>query len=98
MVDEQSHPLHKLDKEIIDKLIVTEAPKNFDYINLARLINRYENFPGEENLKKDLNKILVFWNLSKETLFSKTRDIWSKNFKPNDTSKDLIGSGFDASN
>ena len=98
MVDEQCHPLHNLDKVIVDNLIVTENPKDFDLINLSRLINRYENFPGEINLKKDLNKILNFWKLSKEELFEKTRDIWSNNFRPNDTAKDLIGSGFDTSN
>ena len=44
-----------------------------------------------------LAKILNFWKLSKEVLFTKTRNIWLKDFKPQNTTKDLIGSGFDTS-
>ena len=97
MEDEQIHPLHDLDKNILDSLIVKQNPDDFDLINLARLINRYESFPGEETIKNDIEKIMNFWTISKEELFFKTRNIWSNNFKPN-TSKDLIGSGFDTSN
>ena len=98
MEEEQSHPLHNTDKELIDSMIIKENPSDNDYINLARLINRYNNFPGETELKKDLIKILNFWKISNEELFSKTRFIWSKNFRPSDTTKDMIGSGFDTSN
>ena len=98
MEDEQIHPLHDLDKIIIDSLIVNDKPEDLDLINLARLINRYQNFPGEIELKNDLNKILKFWKLSKNELFSKTRIIWSSNFRPSNAPKDLIGSGFDTSN
>ena len=98
MEDDQIHPLHDIDKNIIDALVVKQIPENIDLINLARLINRYQNFPGEKDLKNDLKKIIKFWNISKELLFAKTRDIWSNNFKPSNSPKDLIGSGFDTSN
>ena len=98
MEDDQIHPLHDIDKNIIDSLVVKQNPEDIDLINLARLINRYQNFPGEQNLKIDLGKILNFWNISEEILFAKTRNIWSNNFKPNNVPKDLIGSGFDTSN
>ena len=98
MKDEQTHPLHDVDKAIIDSLIVKEIPEDFDFINLARLINRYDRFPGESALKADLDKILNFWKLSRDDLFLKTRLIWAKSFRPNSTTKDLIGSGFDTSN
>tara|TARA_Y100001970_G_scaffold288149_1_gene414659 strand:- start:35222 stop:35518 length:297 start_codon:yes stop_codon:yes gene_type:complete len=98
MHDEQIHPLHNTDKEIIDSLIVKITPEDFDLINLARLINRYEGFQGEQDLKNDLTKILKFWNISKDELFSKTRIIWERSFRPSNQSKDLIGSGFDTSN
>ncbi len=98
MEDDQIHPLHDIDKNIIDALVIKQIPSDIDLINLARLINRYQNFPGEKDLKNDLEKILKFWNISKELLFAKTRDIWSNNFKPNNVPKDLIGSGFDTSN
>ena len=98
MSNEQTHPLHKTDKDIVDSLIVKKNPNDSDLINLARLINRYSNFPGEIEIKTDLEKILKFWQFSKNELFKKTRIIWSENFRPSNTSKDLIGSGFDTTN
>ena len=98
MSNEQTHPLHVIDKKIIDSLITKEKPQDLDFINLARLINRYTNFPGEIELKEDIDKILKFWKISKNELFFKTRKIWSKGFRPTDTNKDLVGSGFDTSN
>ena len=76
MGNEQTHPLHETDKNIIDSLITKKTPEDLDYINLARLINRYTNFPGE----------------------IETKNIWSKSFRPSNTNKDLVGSGFDTSN
>ena len=98
MSNEQTHPLHTTDKTIIDSLITKEEPEELDFINLARLINRYSNFPGEFEIKNDIEKILNFWNISKNELFSKTKVIWSKSFRPMNTNKDLVGSGFDTSN
>ena len=98
MSNEQTHPLHATDKHIIDSLITKETPEDIDFINLARLINRYTNFPGEIEIKTDIDKILKFWKISKNELFSKTRNIWSRSFRPSNTSKDLVGSGFDTSN
>ena len=98
MSNEQTHPLHIADKTIIDSLITKEEPEDLDFINLARLINRYTNFPGEFEIKNDIEKILKFWNISKNELFSKTKVIWSKSFRPTNTNKDLVGSGFDTSN
>ena len=98
MSNEQTHPLHTTDKIIIDSLITKEEPEDLDFINLARLINRYNNFPGETEIKNDIEKILNFWKITKKELFSKTKNIWSNSFKPSSTNKDLIGSGFDTSN
>jgi len=98
MEEEQIHPLHDSDKEIVDSLITKTNPEDIDLISLARLIKRYQNFIGEKDLKADLEKILTFWNISKESLFSKTRLIWGSDFIPNNRSDDLVGSGFDTSN
>ena len=95
MANNQTHPLHSTDKTIIDSLITKEIPEDFDLINLARLINRYDNFPGEQEIKADIVKIMKFWNINKENLFSKTRNIWSNNFRPKNTSEEIVGSGFD---
>ena len=98
MSNEQTHPLHTTDKNIIDSLITKEEPEDLDFIKLARLINRYTNFPGEIEIKNDINKILKFWKITKNELFSKTKEIWSRSFRPPNTNKDLVGSGFDTSN
>ena len=98
MSSEQTHPLHATDKKIIDSLISKENPQDFDLVNLARLINRYDNFPGEIEMKEDIEKTLKFWKFTKDNLFSITKKLWSNNFKPSNTSKDLVGSGFDTSN
>ena len=98
MSNDQTHPLHAIDKNNIDSLITKEKPDDIDFINLARLINRYEHFPGEIEIKNDIKKILKFWKITKNELFSKTKNIWSKSFRPTNTNKDLIGSGFDTSN
>ena len=98
MSNEQTHPLHLIDKDIIDSLITKKIPEDIDYINLARLINRYTNFPGEIEIQNDIEKILRFWKITKNELFSITKNIWSKSFRPSDTNRDLVGSGFDTSN
>ena len=98
MSNEQTHPLHQTDKNIIDSLIVKENPQDSDFINLARLIIRYSDFPGEIEIKNDIEKILRFWKISQDELYSRTRNLWSNNFRPSNTNKDLVGSGFDTSN
>ena len=98
MSNEQIHPLHATDKKIIDSLITKDRPEDFDFINLARLINRYDNFPGEIEIKEDIQKILKFWNITQDTLFSMTKKLWSNNFRPSNPTNVLVGSGFDTSN
>ena len=98
MSNEQTHPLHTTDKMIIDSLISKDIPEDFDLINLARLINRYDNFPGEVEMKNDIEKTLKFWKLTKDNLFLMTQKLWANNFRPSNTAKDLVGSGFDTSN
>ena len=98
MSNAQTHPLHATDKKIIDSLITKDKPEDLDLINLARLINRYDDFPGEIEIKEDIKKILKFWNITKDILFSETKKLWSNNFRPSNDTKDLVGSGFDTSN
>ena len=98
MSNEQTHPLHATDKNILDSLIIKEKPEDIDFINLARLINRYSDFPGEIEIKNDIEKTLKFWKITKNQLFSNTKKIWSKSFRPKNTNKDLVGSSFDTSN
>ena len=73
MSNEQTHPLHATDRNIIDSLITKEKPEDLDFINLARLINRYTGFPGEIEIKNDIDKILKFWKITKNELFQKQK-------------------------
>ena len=68
MGNDQIHPLHLTDRRVIDSLITKVKPEDFDLINLARLIKRYDNFPGEKEMKEDIIKILKFWNINKHAL------------------------------
>ena len=76
MGNEQTHPLHETDKNIIDSLI-TKKIEDLDFINLARLINRL-TFPWRIEIKNDLEKFLKFWKNPKSELFSKTKNIGQK--------------------
>ena len=78
MSKEQNHPLHLIDKNIIDSLITRDEPEDLDFINLARLINRYTNFPGEFEIKNDIEKILKFWKITKIDLFARTKKFGQK--------------------
>ena len=49
-------------------------------------------------MKDDIEKTLKLWNLTRDNLFLITKKIWSNNFRPSNTTKDLVGSGFDTSN
>ncbi len=53
---------------------------------------------GEIEIKEDIEKTLKFWRITKDNLFLKTKMLWSNNFRPSNTNKDLVGSGFDTSN
>ena len=49
-------------------------------------------------MKEDIQKTLKFWKITKDNLFLETKKLWSNNYKPSNTTKDLVGSGFDTSN
>ena len=97
MNQEQNHPLYSTDRETVDRLLSRNSPNNSDFVDLARLFIRYENFPGAEDLKLDLEKILRFWKLSRSELNNIARKIWSDGFRPSANSEESIGSGFDTS-
>ena len=97
MKENQTHPLYTKDRALVDSFIIKKNPSDEDLVNLARLINRYDFFPGANDIKFDLEKTLSFWNLTRDSLNNSTRNIWSNNFKPGQTSEGCIGSGFDAS-
>ena len=98
MEQAQNHPLYLTDREHLDRLSTRYPPKDDDLVDLARLIIRYEDFQGAEDLKVDIQKIIKKWNLNREELEIKTRDIWSNGFRPiSSPITESVGSGFDTS-
>ena len=98
MDQDQNHPLYPTDREHVDRLSVRNPPEDIDLVDLARLIIRYEDFQGADDLKVDIQKIMKKWDLNREELEIKTREIWSNGFRPvNSPITESVGSGFDTS-
>ena len=93
----QNHPLYLVDRDHVNRLLAKEIPVDQDLIDIARLIMRYEGFPGANDIQMDMLKTLRLWGLTKEQLNSKTKEIWSKGFRPGNDSEENVGSGFDTS-
>ncbi len=100
-MEAQNHPLYPVDREHLNRLLSKNIPNNDDFILLARLLIRYEDFPGAKDLKMDMVKTLENWGLSREELNKTTKRLWSKgdatDATPQAASDEIVGSGFDAS-
>ena len=94
-MEEQNHPLYAIDRENVDRLLSKESPEDGDIVDLARLLLRYEGFPGASDLQDDMNKTLKLWGLSRDILNAKARLIWEGNYRPGMKPEDVVGSGFD---
>ncbi len=94
---QQNHPLYITDRDHIDRMLAKSVPEDEDLVDLARLLIRYEGFPGAIDLQEDMEKLLDLWGLSRVSLNAKTSDLWNKGLRPGQSSGGNIGSGFDAS-
>ena len=92
---EQSHPLHALDREVVNALLAAESPSDAQLVDLARLLMRYQGFPGARDLQDDLERLLRLWGLDRQALHSRTRAIWAAGFRPGQASEEAVGSSFD---
>tara|TARA_B100000214_G_C23629252_1_gene473226 strand:- start:167 stop:478 length:312 start_codon:yes stop_codon:yes gene_type:complete len=98
MNEAQNHPLYSTDRDNLDRLCAIESPASKDFVELARLIIRYQDFNGAEDLNSDMKKLLKKWHIDRTILEEKTRKIWSEGFRPSSSSgSDNVGSGFDTS-
>ncbi len=93
----QNHPLYPVDRELVDRLLAKDSPAEEDLVDLARLLNRYEGFPGAENLQVDMAKALNLWGMTREQLNISARELWSKGYRPGKNIDEAVGSGFDTS-
>ena len=98
MNEAQNHPLYSTDRENLDRLMGINSPGSIDFVELARLLIRYQDFKGADDLNIDMEKLLKKWGLNRGMLEEITRKIWSDGFRPtSSTSPDNVGSGFDTS-
>lgn len=72
---DQQHPQAKSDHQIIAQILQAEATPD-NQAEVARLLIRYQDFPGAREIQKDLAKILEQWGLTKEILFAQTRKLY----------------------
>ena len=98
MTEAQNHPLYSTDRENLDRLMGTNSPGSIDFVELARLLIRYQDFKGADDLNSDMEKLLKKWGLNRVKLEEITRKIWSDGFRPTShSSPENVGSGFDTS-
>ena len=75
-VQEQQHPQEKPDRELLNNLLKSE-PNDLSLVECARLLIRYQGFPGARETQRDLALLLQKWQLTEVGLFEKTRQIHS---------------------
>jgi hypothetical protein len=93
---EQSHPLHAIDRQVIDQLLAAAIPSEAHLVDAARLLHRYRGCPGASDLKDDLERVLRLWGLDQGTLQQRTRALWAGGYRPGlAAGAEAVGSGFD---
>ncbi|MFN7898329.1 MAG: DUF3288 family protein [Synechococcaceae cyanobacterium] len=94
-MEEQHHPLHSSDRLSVDRLLAVEVPADDHLVDAARLLMRFEGFPGAQDIRDDLARILRLWKLDRDGLHQRTREIWAAGFRPAPAATEAVGSGFD---
>ncbi|MFN5193510.1 MAG: DUF3288 family protein [Cyanobacteriota bacterium] len=97
-MDDQSHPLHSSDRDTIDRLLAATTPADDHLVDAARLLMRYDGFPGARDLQDDLARVLRHWGIGRQELHSRTRAVWAAGFRPapGGGPVEAVGSGFDS--
>lgn len=72
--EEQRHPRRNEDRAAVDRLLNAE-PTGYNLGELARLRIRYRDFPGEPDLRQDLDRLLQQWQLDEAELFARTQQL-----------------------
>ena len=93
---DQSHPLYASDRDTVDRLLAVQDPADAHLVDAARLLMRYQGFPGARDLQSDLDKALRLWGMSHDALQARSRAIWAAGYRPGPTATEAVGSGFDS--
>lgn len=91
----QQHPLYAQDRAIADRLLAATTPTQQDIVDLARLLARYDAFPGADDIRFDLDACLRAWNLTRSELNRSARTIWESGYRPIVSQDSEVGSGAD---
>ena len=94
-MDNQNHPLHSSDRLTVDRLLAVNQPADEHLVDAARLLMRFEGFPGAQDIRDDLDRLLRLWKLDPDRLHQRTRAIWSAGYRPAPAASEAVGSGFD---
>ena len=97
---EQAHPQEASDRDMVDGLLAATTPTDEQLVDAARLLIRYDGFPGAVALKADLEKVTKLWKLSREQLNERAQQLWAAGYRPGQGGSletPAVGSGFDAS-
>ena len=71
---DQQHPQWRTDRQVVSRIMIEDST-DLNLAELARLLVRYQGFPGGRDIQADLEAVLKKWKLTPETLFEKTRAI-----------------------
>ncbi|MFN9546156.1 MAG: DUF3288 family protein [Cyanobacteriota bacterium] len=94
----QSHPLYAVDRNTVNRLLAATAPEDDDLVDAARLLSRYDGFPGAFDLQDDLRRAIRLWGLSEDDLRARARALWQGGYRAGAKGGEAepVGSGFDA--
>ena len=93
---QQTHPLYATDRDQVDALLGYQGDPGPEQLTVAaRLVMRYGDFPGAEDIKIDIQKVVSSWGLDANTLNVRCREIWASGWKPGQQIEGDLGSGAD---
>jgi len=92
----QTHPLYATDRDQVDALLAHQGEPGPDQLTTAaRLVMRYLDFPGADDIKADIQKAVAAWGLDRDGLNARCREIWSSGWRPGMQADGEVGSGAD---
>ena len=93
---EQTHPLYGTDRDQVDALLGHQGDPGPEQLTVAaRLVMRYGDFPGADDIKQDIQKVVAGWGLDSKSLNARCRQIWASGWKPGQQMESELGSGAD---
>lgn len=92
----QTHPLYNTDRDQVDALLgYDKTPGAEQLTTAARLLMRYMDFPGADDIRSDIQKVIKDWGFNRDSLNAKCRDIWADGWRPGQQGGQDVGSGAD---